>query len=60
MVIRIVLADDADLVIEGAQSVLNADHRFHVVGTARCMDDLLRTIEVGYPDVVVLSEWIHS
>lgn len=60
MAIRIVIADDADLVIEGAQSVLNADHRFHVVGTARCMDDLLKTIEVGYPDVVVLSEWIHN
>lgn len=60
MAIRIVLADDADLVIEGAQSVLSADHRFHVVGTARCMDDLLKTIEAGYPDVVVLSEWIHN
>jgi DNA-binding NarL/FixJ family response regulator len=60
MAIRIVLADDADLVIEGAQSVLNADHRFNVVGTARCMDDLLKTIEAGYPDVVVLSEWIHN
>lgn len=60
MAIRIVLADDADLVIEGAQSVLNADHRFHVVGTARCMDVLLKTIEAGYPDVVVLSEWIHN
>lgn len=60
MAIRIVLADDADLVIEGAQSVMNADHRFHVVGTARCMDDLLKTIEAGYPDVVVLSEWIHN
>lgn len=60
MAIRIVLADDADLVIEGAQSVLNADHRFNVVGTARCMDVLLKTIEAGYPDVVVLSEWIHN
>ena len=60
MAIRIVLADDADLVIEGAQSVLNADHRFNVVGTARCIDVLLKTIEAGYPDVVVLSEWIHN
>ncbi len=60
MAIRIVIADDADLVIEGAQSVLNTDHRFNVVGTARCMDDLLKTIEACYPDVVVLSEWIHN
>ena len=60
MAIRIVIADDADLVIVGAQSVLNADHRFNVVGTARCMDDLLKAVEAGYPDVVVLSEWIHN
>jgi DNA-binding NarL/FixJ family response regulator len=60
MVIRIVIADDADLVIEGIQSVLSNDHRFHVAGTARCMDDLLKMITASYPDVVVLSEWIHS
>lgn len=60
MAIRIVIADDADLVIVGAQSVLNADHRFSMVGTARCMHDLLKTIEASYPDVVVLSEWIHN
>jgi DNA-binding NarL/FixJ family response regulator len=60
MAIRIVIADDADLVIVGAQSVLNADHRFNVVGTARCVDDLLQAVEERYPDVVVLNEWIHN
>ncbi|MBZ0294373.1 MAG: response regulator transcription factor [Anaerolineae bacterium] len=60
MAIRIVIADDADLVIVGAQSVLNADHRFNVVGTARCIDDLLRAVEYSTPDVVVLNEWIHN
>lgn len=60
MAIRIVIADDADLVIAGAQSVLNADHRFNVVGTARCMDDVLKTIETVPTDVILLSEWIHN
>ncbi|TVR25290.1 MAG: DNA-binding response regulator, partial [Anaerolineaceae bacterium] len=57
---RIVLADDADLMIEGAQTVLQAGSRFKVVGTARCMDDLLKTVEAECPDVVLLSEWVHN
>jgi len=60
MAIRIIIADDADLIILGAQAVLNADHRYNVVGKARCMSDLLLAIEEGQPDVVILNEWIHS
>jgi DNA-binding NarL/FixJ family response regulator len=59
MAVRIVIADDADLIIRGAQSVLNTDHRYEVVGKARCMSDLLIAIDEGQPDVIVLSEWIH-
>lgn len=60
MAIRIVVADDADLVIEGVKSVLNTDHRFMLVGTARCMDDLLETIATVPPDVIILSEWLYN
>ena len=60
MAIRIAIADDADLTILGVQSILDSDHRFNVVGTARCLDDLLRVIQTGQPDVIVMSEWIHS
>jgi len=60
MAIRIVVADDADLMILGAQAVLNADHRYNVVGKARCMRDLLTAIDEGQPDLVIVSEWIHS
>jgi DNA-binding NarL/FixJ family response regulator len=60
MAIRIVIADDADLLILGAQSVLNTEHHFNVVGVARCMDDLLNAVAEGCPDVVVLNEWIHN
>lgn len=60
MAVRIVVADDADLLILGAEAVLQADHRFRVVGTARSMEELVRVTEVGYPDIVVMSEWIHN
>lgn len=60
MAIRIVVADDADLMILGAETVLNTEHRFTVVGKARCIDDLLIMIEHSQPDVIILSEWIHS
>lgn len=60
MVIRVVIADDADLVILGVHSVLNTDHRFSVVGTARCVNDLLKTLEANTPDILILSEWIHN
>lgn len=59
MAVRIAIADDADLVIRGAQAVLDADHRYEVVGNARCMSDLLVAIDEGQPDVIILSEWIH-
>jgi DNA-binding NarL/FixJ family response regulator len=58
--IRIVIADDADLTILGAASVLSADHRYNVVGEARCVADLLDAVESAQPDVVVMSEWLHS
>lgn len=60
MAIRIVIADDTDLVILGAQSVLNGDHRFQVVGTARCVPELLAVVEAHQPDVVVLNEWLYN
>lgn len=60
MAIRIIIADDADLIILGVQTVLNADHRYNVVGRARCISDLLTTITENQPDVIILSEWLHS
>lgn len=60
MAIRIVVADDADLLILGARAVLEQDHRYAVVGSARCMDDLLKVAQAQQPDVILLSEWIYS
>lgn len=59
MAIRVIIADDADLVIRGAQAALAACHRLEIVGTARCTDDLLQQVRSQLADVVVLSEWIY-
>lgn len=60
MAIRIVIADDADLLLAGAQTVLSVVHRFSIVGLARCVDDLFQAIDKGLPDVVILSEQIYN
>ncbi|MEL6524675.1 MAG: response regulator transcription factor, partial [Chloroflexota bacterium] len=60
MAIRIFIADDADLTIRGMQTILQEDHRFDVVGTARSMDELLATITEQCPDVIILGEWLYN
>lgn len=60
MAIRVVIADDADLTILGAQSVIQGDHRYCTVGTARSMEDLLVIVEQEQPDIVLLNEWFHG
>lgn len=59
-VIRLVIADDADLVIAGAQAVLHADPRFRVVGTARCADQLHLTLRTHPADLLLLNEWLYN
>jgi len=60
MPIRIVIADDADLVIHGARAVLMDEYRYQVVGTARSVAELLTLMEQAAPDLVLLSEWLYN
>ncbi len=59
MAIRLMIADDADLSIIGAQTVLESDHRYQVVGTARDVPTLLEQVCSHYPDVLLLGEWLY-
>ena len=59
MAIRIVIADDADLTILGVETVLNKDHRYAIVGRARCMGDLLTAVDQSQPDLVILSQGLY-
>jgi len=60
MAIRIVIADDADLVISGATQTLQDYYRFRVCGTARSIDQLQTAIRIKNPDVVVISQWLYN
>lgn len=53
--IRVVLADDHDLVLDGLQARLRDIKEIEVVGTARNGQELLDCLPTLNPDVVVLD-----
>lgn len=54
-VIRIVLADDHHLVLEGIRSLVEAEHDMVVVGTARDGAEALEVVRQSRPDLLVLD-----
>ncbi len=54
-VIRVVLADDHALVLEGMRSLIDAEDDIEVVGTAANGSEVLEVIRALRPDVVVLD-----
>lgn len=59
MAIRVVLADESDLLLSGAQTVIHETHRLQVVAVVRSLEALLESLQVSAPDVVVMSESLH-
>jgi DNA-binding NarL/FixJ family response regulator len=53
--IRVVLADDHELVLEGLRSLLDAEPDMQVVATAKNGEQLLAAVRRHTPDVVVLD-----
>ncbi len=53
--VRIVLADDHELVLEGLRSLLQRESDFDVVATATDGDRLLAAVRAQSPDVVVMD-----
>lgn len=53
--IRVLLADDHELVLEGLRSLLEAEPDMEVTGTATGAEQLLASLERQLPDVVVLD-----
>lgn len=53
--IRVLIADDQDIVCEGLKVVLNASARVRVVGTAHDGAEALRQAEALRPDVVLMD-----
>lgn len=56
MTYRIIIGEDADLVILGAQVTLERDARFRVIATARSLRDLLAAAETHQPDVILTHD----
>jgi DNA-binding NarL/FixJ family response regulator len=60
MAIRIILADDADMMILGMKTVLESDHRYAVVGTARSIGELLCVAKSEPTDLIIFNEFVDS
>lgn len=54
-IIRVVLADDHALVLEGLRSLIESEDDFEVVGTASNGTEALAAVRSLHPDVVVLD-----
>jgi DNA-binding NarL/FixJ family response regulator len=60
MAIRIILADDADMMILGMRTVLESNHRYAVVGTARSIGELLCVAKSEPADLIIFNEWLYN
>jgi DNA-binding NarL/FixJ family response regulator len=56
MTVRIVIADDMDLALEGLKAILRASGAFQVTGTYRALAELLDALAAQPPDVILLSD----
>lgn len=57
---RVIIADDSDLTILGARTIIENDHRYVIAATARTIDELLAMAVKESPDVILLNEWFHG
>jgi DNA-binding NarL/FixJ family response regulator len=49
MTIKIVLADDSDLMMLGTEAIIESDLKYRVVGKAQTLNDVLQSIEQHIP-----------
>src|SRR5688572_12923517 len=56
MSVRLLLADEADLVLIGAQTILKDRPKFEVVHSARSGDDLLEAARRCQPEIILFNE----
>ena len=56
MTVRIVIADDMDLALEGMKTILRQHSAFQVTGTYRLLAELLDALAAQPPDVILLGD----
>jgi DNA-binding NarL/FixJ family response regulator len=53
MILRVLLAEDSYIVRQGLERILSTEAEIQVVGSCGDMDELMRSLELAAPDVVV-------
>lgn len=60
MAIKIVLADDSDLMMVGTEAIIESKLDYRVIGKAHTLNDVLQSIQQQSPEIVILSECLYD
>ena len=60
MVIKVVIADDSDLMMLGVKATIEVDSSYNVVGVAQALSDLLYHVKQYCPEIAILSECLYD
>lgn len=60
MSIKIVLANDSDLVMIGMRTLIETDNRYVIIGSGHTFTELLKYVEQHSPDVAILGENLYD
>ena len=60
MAIKIVLADDSDLMMVGTEAIIESKLEYRVVGKVHTLNDVLQSIQQQIPEIAILSECLYD
>ncbi len=60
MTIKVVIADDSDLMMVGIQAIIETDEHYNVVGASQTLGDILNIVELHVPEIAILSECLYD
>ena len=60
MAIKVVIADDSDLMIVGIQIIIESDTNYRVVGSGQTLNEVLKPIELHSPEIAILGECLYD
>jgi len=60
MAIKVVIADDSDLMIVGTQAIIESDANYCVVGFGQTLNEVLKPIKLHSPEIAILGECLYD
>lgn len=60
MAIKLVLANDSDLMMVGVQAVIEAESNYRIVGKAQTLNTALQFVEQQIPEILILGECLYD